>query len=255
MSEINRVKYNKCPLIEVIFQLRFPTILSINTKQPDAFQERIREQYPFYQEVIEKQNEIVLAADGRPTQVKQNASKNYAFISADSNYKINLTSSFISVSTTAYTQWEDFREHIARIIPIFEDIYKPAFYTRVGLRYIDAITKSALGLEGVQWNELIRPHVLGIMTPEIETGIKSFVSEAEYGNPDGKTITKAHFELVHINENVELSLLIDTDYFSFDITQKADVFNVAELLHENSSNFIGKAITKRLSDAMEPVEI
>ena len=42
-----RVKYNRCPLVEVIFQLRFPTILSINSKQPADFQEKIRKEYPF----------------------------------------------------------------------------------------------------------------------------------------------------------------------------------------------------------------
>ena len=49
-----RVKYNRCPLVEVIFQLRFPTILSINSKQPADFQEKIRKEYPFYDEGIEE---------------------------------------------------------------------------------------------------------------------------------------------------------------------------------------------------------
>lgn len=55
-----RVKYNRCPLVEVIFQLRFPTILSINSKQPADFQEKIRKEYPFYDEGIEEQNELLM---------------------------------------------------------------------------------------------------------------------------------------------------------------------------------------------------
>lgn len=140
MQEYKRVKYNKSPLVEVIFQLRFPTILSINSKQPVDFQEKIRECYPLYQEEIEQQNELFIAPDGNPAQIRQSQNKNYSFISADGLFKVNLTSSFIAISTMGYTQWEDFTRHIEFVVPLFEEEYRPAFYTRVGLRYVDAIT-------------------------------------------------------------------------------------------------------------------
>ncbi len=255
MQEYKRVKYNKSPLIEVIFQLRFPTILSINSKQPANFQEKIREHYPLYQEKIEQQNELVFSPNGTPSQIRQSQNKKYNFISADQLYKVSLTSSSISISTMSYTQWEDFSEHIQFIVPIFEKEYSPAFYTRVGLRYVDAITRGSLSLENKKWNELIHPHVLGIVTPEIEDGVQSFLSEAEYKNTDGKSFTKTHFELVHINDNPELSLLIDCDYFTSEMTNREELMSIANILHMNSSNFIGKAITEELSNAMEPVEI
>lgn len=255
MQGYKRVKYNKSPLVEVIFQLRFPTILSINSKQPVDFQEKVRERYPLYQEEIEQQNELFIAPDGNPAQIRQSQNKNYSFISADGLYKVNLTSSFIAISTMGYTQWEDFTRHIEFVIPLFEEEYRPAFYTRVGLRYVDAITRGNLGLIDKKWSELIQPHVLGIVTPEIEDGVQSFVSEAEYKNADGKSFTKTHFELVHVNDNPELSLLIDCDYFTSEMTKKEELMDIANMLHTNSSNFIGKAITEKLSIAMEPIEI
>ena len=97
--------------------------------------------------------------------------------------------------------------------------------------------------------------MLGIVTPEIEDGVQSFVSEAEYKNADGKSFTKTHFELVHVNDNPELSLLIDCDYFTSEMTKKEELMDMANILHINSSNFIGKAITEELSIAMEPIEI
>lgn len=255
LKEYRRVRYQKSPLVEVIFQLRFPTILSINTKQPSDFQERIRERYPFYQEGNEQQNEMIIGPDGKPLQIKTSNTKNYAFISADEEYKVNLTSSFISISTLRYTQWEDFKKHIEYIVPVFEKIYKPAFYTRIGLRYVDAITREDLGLHECGWNDLIEPHILGVMTPEIENGVRSYVAEAEYVIPGNDALAKVHFELVHINNRKELSLLIDCDYFTQSVTQKQDMCAVAEMLHGNSSSFISKAITEKLHEAMEPVEI
>ena len=41
-SDRPRTHYEKAPLHEVICQLRFPTILSINSKEPADFQELIR---------------------------------------------------------------------------------------------------------------------------------------------------------------------------------------------------------------------
>ncbi len=255
MEKYTRVRYRRSPLVEVIFQLRFPTILSINTNLPSAFQDKIRERFPFFQEGNEQQNEMLLAPDGQPLQVKSNTTKNYAFISADEMFKINLTASFISVSTLKYTQWEEFRGIIGYVVPIFEEIYKPSFYIRVGLRYIDVITRENYGLNGCNWNELIESKILGVVTPEIESGVKSYSCEVEYGSEDDNAHTKSHFELVNVNNRPEVSLLIDCDYFVQEHIEKEQVFQIAELLHHKSSKFISSAITKKLHDVMEPVEI
>ena len=43
-----RYQYARAPLVEVICQLRFPTILSIGAKEPAEFQEAIRKDLPQY---------------------------------------------------------------------------------------------------------------------------------------------------------------------------------------------------------------
>ena len=141
-----RAKYKNCPLVEVIFQLRFPTILSINTKQPAEFQEKIRRDYPYYDEGIEEQNELLLNANGKAAQVKTNQNKNYSFISIDETYKVNLTSTFIAISTRKYTQWEEFSVKVEQVVKAFQEVYEVPFYTRIGLRYIDVIQRSVLNL-------------------------------------------------------------------------------------------------------------
>lgn len=42
MCKIKRVRYEKCPLIEVTYQLNFPTILSIEAEMPVKYQNAIR---------------------------------------------------------------------------------------------------------------------------------------------------------------------------------------------------------------------
>lgn len=218
-NEFKRVRYLKSPLVEVIFQLRFPTILSINSNQPLEFQEKIREMYPFFEDQLEEFGDVLVNPQLRSAAMRKTGeNKNYAFISADTKTKINLTPSFIAISTRAYTRWEDFKKHIDFVIPIFQKEYHPSFYTRVGLRYVDAITRSSFGLQDNNWTELIKPHVLGMVTEEHESGVKSYISEIEYETKIDKVLSKAHIELVHVNDQPELSLLIDCDYYSIEIT-------------------------------------
>lgn len=249
-----RVKYKNCPLVEVIFQLRFPTILSINTKQPAEFQEKIRRDYPYYDEGIEEQNELLLNANGKAAQVKTNQNKNYSFISIDETYKVNLTSTFIAISTRKYTQWEEFSVKVEQVVKAFQEVYEVPFYTRIGLRYIDVIQRSVLNLTSEKWSDLIKPHVLGIVT-QFEDGMNSYMSQAEFKDAADGVWTKTHFELVNVNNNTEDSLLIDCDYFKPETTKTDMMMDVANMLHEHSSSFLMTAITEKLDKAMESEEL
>ena len=51
-SDRPRTHYEKTLAHEVICQLRFPTILSINNVEPADFQERIREDFPQYARML-----------------------------------------------------------------------------------------------------------------------------------------------------------------------------------------------------------
>ena len=48
-SQDERCIYQKNQLMEVVCQLRFPTILSIGTKEPAEFQDEIRDVFPRYE--------------------------------------------------------------------------------------------------------------------------------------------------------------------------------------------------------------
>lgn len=43
-----RVVYDKSPLVEVVCQLRFPTVLRIEAEVPSAFQEAVRSRFPLF---------------------------------------------------------------------------------------------------------------------------------------------------------------------------------------------------------------
>ena len=151
--------YRRSPLIEVICQLRFPDILKIEAHEPADFQDAIRQVYPQYAKRIEQlppQN-----AGGK--MVEQGTVNNYQFISADGGWKVSLTKGFIALSTTRYTRWEEFAKRLDVVLAAFIKIYQPAYFTRVGLRYMNAVNKAALGFAETPWHELIAPGYLGLM--------------------------------------------------------------------------------------------
>ena len=93
---------------------------------------------------------------------RSSANKNYEFATEDGICKVNLTRTYLSISTSDYTRWEDFKDRLRGPYDALIQVYSPAFFTRIGLRYIDVFRRSVLGLEEANWNELLKPFVLGL---------------------------------------------------------------------------------------------
>lgn len=167
LSDYERYLYSRPPLVETICQLRFPTILNIGAKEPAAFQEAIRHEFPRYA-VREERPAPRLVHPGTPQQsVEQPPTiQNYNFISEDGLWKINLTRNFIALSTLRYTRWEDFAQRLDKPLAQFIQIYQPAPFERIGLRYVNAFSRKRLGLEDCSWRDLLEPPFLGPLDEE-----------------------------------------------------------------------------------------
>ena len=251
MDNINkRVKYNKNPLAEVIFQLRYPTILSINATDPVAFQEKVRAKFPFYRKMVNN-NEIEING------VKQSLGReiNHEFVSQDKGTKINLTSSFIAVSSKKYERWEMFRSVVEEIRQVFEQVYRPPFYIRVGLRYQDIIDREKLGLQGRGWTELISPHILGTISKENQDSLKQWIVNCEFMDNGTGIQTRQVFQLSQKVGEPHFVMVFDCDYFVVGNLSLDGILNTSNLLHEKSSTFIRSAITSELHNAMDPVDL
>lgn len=158
--EVNRVIYKTNLLDTVICQVRFSPILKIDTETPAAFQEVVRSTYPNLTESSELLFDIRVGSAQSPTEDLQQVRgtrdiRNYEFVSEDNKWKINLTRSFLALSTKDYISWDDFIARFEKALQAFVVVYEPTNFTRVGLRYVDVIVRSKLGLQGV---DLERAH-------------------------------------------------------------------------------------------------
>ena len=256
-ADYQRYQYARSPLIEVICQLRFPTILSINTAEPADFQEAIRQDFPRYAARKEQGPPKLVGAGGPSPKVEpQSPITNHSFVSADGFWKINLTKDFIALSTLRYTRWEDFALRLDKPLAQFIQVYQPAFFQRLGLRYVNAISKKRLGLTDLLWDDLIRSPYLGILgepdVDETKVGRSSVDTEIAL---DGGVRMKVHAGPGLINggkQDPEPKFILDGD-FSHSGELSAEKLPAAlEELHRYAVRFFHGAILPELHEAMGP---
>ena len=260
--EARRVIYEKNVLEQVICQLRFPTILKIDTEVPSAFQEVVRHEFPIYRQT----SDDVMGGlpdsmtQGLPAEIRELmawSSRRHQFSSRDKSLTVSLTRDFIALESRQYTCWEDFIEILQSLVDALITVYQPAYVTRIGLRYRNVIDRRALGLEKFSWSELMDDSVLGPL-----------------GRVETSTIVQEHGgrSLIRLNEKVDYVrmeygqvndsggdssnhlFLLDNDFYT-DREMQSDVRDIVSRLNcynRLNGRLFRWCITERLHDAMEP---
>lgn len=250
---MKRVIYQKNPIVEAIIQIRFPKILALNSEDPIAFQEEIKHDFPIYQLGLETQQEISIKAPNTlPSIIQKEPIKNHCFISSNGEYKINLTSSFISISTIKYTRWEDMMDKLKKPLDAFLNIYQPPFASRIGLRYIDVFSRSKLNLEGTPWSSLIASPLSGAFINHCESSLISSSIDYESLLDDSVSRSKIHAGLGNLDGSAEKVFVIDGDFVRTSPTPITELSNVLNYLHTKEKEFIHNSITETLHLAMKP---
>lgn len=264
-EDVERVKFKHNPLTNVICQLRFPTILEIEKDVPADFQKLIVERFSDVNVALDMPEPIdTRFNDGQQMSFGvslnrvQQPRKNYCFYSPDSDYMVNLTRNFLSLSTQNYDRWETFHEVMGYVLDAFIRVYGERDLTRVGLRYINAISKRELNFpEDTQWNELINSCLLGIMGDtklgQCVKGINSTILLNCVGELVNMQIKCGIF--VKMDNVPEEVFLIDSDTFSTENNRTDKVMDLLSRLHEKPRRFLHYAITDKLCEAMEPEKI
>jgi uncharacterized protein (TIGR04255 family) len=259
-SQEERCIYRNHQLGEVICQLRFPEILSIGASAPVAFQEAIRDEYPQYAAKMDTPAPKLTGAPGHFTLENQPGSVNYHFISEDGTWRVNLTSKFISLACTQYTGWEEFALRLDKPLAAFIKTYKPAYFERIGLRYLNFISRSELGLENVPFSELISPIYLGPLADDdvSEANSSRCSIDAEIGLRGGCR-AKLHAGPGFVKRNgqadQEVRFIFDQDLFLPGKLPINLTTGALQTLHTQAFSIFRGAITDTLHDALAPESI
>ena len=258
-SQEERCIYTNNQLMEVICQLRFPTILAVGAREPVDFQDTVRGMFPRYQQRQDQLPPKVTQIPGQAPRVEpQKPVTNHQFMTADGHYRINLTQDFISLTASPYTCWEDFARMMDKPLASFIKLYQPAYFERVGLRYLNAFSRKKLDLEGTPWRELLKPSYLGLLTAEDvpEQAFSRCTQDVEAAIPGGCRMK------LHVGPGMVKRGNDDSDkevklIFDLDVSMNGNIpVNMAaasmQTVHAQAGSIFRDAITDVLHDAMEP---
>jgi len=254
LPESEYIIYERNPLIQVACQLRFPPILKVSHEQPVEFQDEIRSQYPLFEKIqmpFPSQVSQIIQQPAFP-----HLSSSYTFKSEDQKWQLSITQDSVTIITFAYEKYLLFQRRFKEAVDVFEKIYNPSFYTRVGIQYQDLIIRSKLGLEDKKWSDLITQSIASELydsefEPLIQSIMKNLILKTEHGQ-----INFRH-GLVIVKEpeknNNELAYLLDSDFY---IEQKMergqDVWNKLGEFNKSAKKLFRWSITDILHTAMQP---
>lgn len=256
-SDRPRTHYANSQLREVICQLRFPAILSIGAKEPAEFQDAVRHLFPRYAVKQDLPPVKVTVVNGVPQAEKAAPITNYHFVSADNKWKLNLTRDFISISTLAYDNWEEFGKMLDRPLAEFIRIYQPAFFQRIGLRYSNLFSRQKLEVEEKLWRDLIAAPYLGVLAQEDLGEQRCSQCSTQFDLAlDNSCRAKVQTGLARLKpapnapQDNEVKFVLDLDLYMGGELAPMLAPGALETLHGHSTSLFEGAITDALRDAL-----
>ncbi|MDF5724189.1 MAG: TIGR04255 family protein [Rhizonema sp. PD37] len=259
LPDYERVIYELNPLIEVVAQIRFPTILKITSQQPVDFQDTVRFDYPIFE--ASRNLQVPIDLSNILTQFSSNAVSHltYQFKSEDLKWQLTIDQNSITLVTTEYQRYENFVSRFKTAVETFEDIYNPSFYSRIGLRYRNLIIRSKLKIPDKEWSSLIPKHIaFELNTPEIADSIQTFIKNIQLNTEFGQV--NFHHGLVKIRdtekERDEVAYLLDADFFTEGKIERGEnVWNILDKSNRTARNLFRWSITDDLHYSMRPKAI
>jgi uncharacterized protein (TIGR04255 family) len=201
------------PLVSVIAQVRFPTLLTVrNADRVAGFQEAIRDRYPH----LERQDipTIMVVSGGTPSPLSDSVVHwRFADDAANFKWRISLSQDFIALETRGYQSRQDFMERLETILQTLEETLAPTHMMRFGMRYIDQVKGEPM----LRIETLLRKEVLGVSPcagPDARQLLTEFAAPAEPGEllaRWGRLPAKMTVDLNLLPPIEEDSWLIDLD--------------------------------------------
>lgn len=252
-----RQQYVRSPLVEVVCQLQFPTILRIGDESPTAFQEAIRHHFPHYSTHQDRPPLKIRNVQGNNPQIEAASPiRNHQFVSADHFWKLNITRDIFRFSTVGYTSWEEFARHLDRVLVAFLQEYQPDFFSVATLRYLNAFYRPKLGLQDYRWNQLIQPHLLGVLADDSmeETALRqpSIKASVVLEQSCELNLTAGLNRLPGRQKETEPSFLVSSTFLLRQQSSPAQLPSGLEQLHKYAVRLFNGIGTDTLYQAMMP---
>ena len=262
----DRVEYEHNPLAEVICQVRFAPVPSIETDLLEPLSAEFAAlgyTVTSEEQTFSLQFHFPAGATEVPAPTHAPSSKIFHFGSAKDTFKVSLSVDFVALSCLKYLSWHDF---LPRLLSVHSALRKIIDVTalRFGLRYKDLIEREPLGLGDSPWSDLVAPFMLGPLARNaladgdeiVDGSINTFVTQATLQLNDCNLLLQGAL-LRSTSDNNLSAFIIDSDFYleSEEIQSiKTDEALKSKLdnLHTHAGSLFRRAITEKLHAALRP---
>lgn len=135
-----------------VCEVRFPTLLELETRPPVEIQAALRKEYPLY----DSSHDLSLQPSGLGQEAR------HTLQSKDRRWQVVLKPSALAVGTSHYSGFDELKERIENVLRATLTLLDTDFFTRVGLRYHNALPTTERALEGWVNPLLIAPLSSGV---------------------------------------------------------------------------------------------
>ena len=253
------IKYKNNYIYEMVCEVRFSTILKINndsSEELSLLQDKLRSMFPVYNQVNENKYgfKVNQEDEGFPQVFKRN-NLNHNFITEDNKMNVKLTSNYISLITTDYVDWEDYKEKFYFVIECFKDVFKVNNFNRIGIRYINTYSREEFNIKSNKdWSKYIVKELLGLSIREEKSRVYKTNIEIPY---DDGSITRiiSGFGERREEENVSVPIyILDIDNYVASNNSYEELSQTLDNLHLHNSEVFESLITNDLREKMEVIK-
>ena len=233
VPKVASVEYSKNLIDTAVCELRFPTLLSLESLPPTILQERLRKIYPDY-EVLERPEQ-------RHTEMFPERYL-YEFSDKKNRWIVTIKSTAITLKTQAYTNFEDFIKRLEFVLESSIDIIDSDYFTRVGLRYTNHIPTGGSELKGWINDNLLSSYneeVYGSMESN-QTLVAGYTEHGRYYFRHGLTKTE---------DEKDIAYLLDYDHFK-EYIEYDDVLTLVKNFNETNFSFFQWSIGPKTINIM-----
>ncbi|MFY9580855.1 MAG: TIGR04255 family protein [Gaiellaceae bacterium] len=169
LDQPDRTQLASSPLTLVVFQLRFETnLLASEARTAREFHQQLggrQGDYPVIEPVSSLAVQVASFPGLDPAVSQRQSTGGWRFRSDDAAWVVSLMPDSVSLETSQYGTWEQFRERLAQVIGTLQNVLAPVFEQRLGLRYVNQIAFPDVREPG-EWEQWIRRELLGPLLHE-----------------------------------------------------------------------------------------
>jgi uncharacterized protein (TIGR04255 family) len=171
--------YTNDTLRWIAAEIRYPPVDALTTSVPDPLREHLYDAFP----IREDQNQLTVSiglAGPMPQQTLV-----HRFVRRDRLASVTLGRDVLSLETTDYAGWTEFRKMITGVIGALEEHARPDATIRVGLRYIDEVRVPQPPAAIADWREWIDDRLVAPFTLANDPPLSNGTVLLQYGVPPG----------------------------------------------------------------------